>query len=202
MYHGAFPAFLFQSVCSSFGHAFSSGFSPVFVCSFCAGCGDSENRNARYTTSEKKEPPRPEVQAIELKPDAGSSREEEPEEGMASVGTRKFKIFSAYAGEDINQLLGVSGRTLVLSFVAPQWCPHSKEMVASLKKVAESAQGQLQVVYVDADAFPQLANSNRFHIEKVPMTFVYSEGMLLYSFTGNESPARIQEHLTAAKTQN
>lgn len=197
-----FPLFFFNRFVHHSGMRFRPGSLLCLCALFCAGCGDSENRNARYTTSEKKEPPRPEVQAIELKPDAGSSREEEPEEGMASVGTRKFKIFSAYAGEDINQLLGVSGRTLVLSFVAPQWCPHSKEMVASLKKVAESAQGQLQVVYVDADAFPQLANSNRFHIEKVPMTFVYSEGMLLYSFTGNESPARIQEHLTAAKTQN
>lgn len=197
-----FPLFFFNRFVHDSVMRFRSGFFLCVCVLFCAGCGDSENRNARYTTSEKKEPPRPEVQAIALKPDAGSTREDDEEEGVASVGARKFKIFSAYAGEDVNQLLGVSGRTLVLSFVAPQWCPHSQEMVASLKKVAEGAQGQLQVVYVDADAFPQLANSNRFHIEKVPMTFVYSEGMLLYSFAGNESPAKVQEHLSAAKTQS
>lgn len=96
--------------------------------------------------------------------------------------TPKYKLYSEYKGEDIKQITGVSGRKLVLLFAAPEWCPHSIAMRNTLKELANEEKGNIQVVEVNPDAYPKLAED--FHITEVPTVFVYTEGFRLRSFTG------------------
>lgn len=104
-------------------------------------------------------------------------------------GAPKFKPYSEYNGEDIRQVTGVSGRSLLLVFTAP-WCKHSNAMKKALKELTEKEKGNVQVVDVNADAFPVLAEE--FGIAKVPTTFLYTEGVRLRAFEGAMSSQGIQ----------
>ncbi len=140
-----------------------------------AACDDSssDERAARFSSSSK---PAPNPQLDPL-----SDFVRTPSSNDASVPKYKYPLYSEYAGEDIVQLTGVSGRTLLLCF-GSSWCPHSQKMKKSLQKLAESEQGAVQVVTVDADAYPNLAE--KFHISKVPTTFIYVEGIKLQNVAG------------------
>lgn len=143
-----------------------------------ASCDDSssQDRSARFSSSSKPAPnPQLDPLTALVKDDLGSP----------SAPRYKYPLFSAYEGQDIVQLTGVSGRTLLLCFGAP-WCPHSKKMNASLQKLAASEQGAVQVVTIDADAYPELAR--RFGITKIPTTLIYVEGMRLQAFVGSYGP--------------
>ncbi len=143
-----------------------------------ASCGDSssKDRSARFSSSSKPAPnPQLDPLAALVKDDAGAP----------STPRYKYPLFSAYDGQDIVQLTGVSGRTLLLCFGAP-WCPHSAKMNASLQKLASSEQGAVQVVTIDADAWPDVAR--KFGVTKIPTTFIFVEGMKLQSFVGACSP--------------
>lgn len=145
---------------------------------FAASCGDSssKDRSARFSSASKP-PPNPQLDPLAdlVKDDAG----------VPSAPRYKYPVFSVYEGQDIVQLTGVSGRTLLLCFEA-SWCPHSAKMNASLRKLAASEQGAVQVVTIDADAYPALAK--QFGIKKIPTTLIYVEGMKLQSITGAYSP--------------
>lgn len=140
-----------------------------------AACDDSssDERAARFSSSSKSAP-NPQLDPL-------SDFVRTPSSNDASVPKYKYPLYSEYAGEDIVQLTGVSGRTLLLCF-GSSWCPHSQKMKKSLQKLAESEQGVVQVVTVDADAYPNLAE--KFHISKVPTTFIYVEGIKLQNVAG------------------
>lgn len=144
-----------------------------------ASCDDesSQNRSARFSSSSK---PAPNPQLAPLtalvKDDLSSP----------SATRYKYPLFSAYEGQDIVQLTGVSGRTLLLCFGAP-WCRHSEKMNAALQKLAASEQGAVQVVTIDADKYPELAR--KFGITKIPTTLIFVEGMRLQAFIGSCSPS-------------
>lgn len=152
-----------------------------FLCTvilLAASCDDSssKDRSARFSSSSKPAPnPRLDPLADLVKDDAGAP----------SAPRYKYPLFSAYEGQDIVQLTGVSGRTLLLCFGAP-WCPHSAKMNDSLRKLADSEQGAVQVVTIDADAYPALAK--KYRIQKIPTTFIYVEGMKLQAITGSYGP--------------
>lgn len=96
--------------------------------------------------------------------------------------TPKYELYSEYKGEEIKQVTGVSGRKLVLVFATPEWCPHSRAMCNTLKELANEEKGNIQVVVVNPDTYPKLAED--FRITEVPTVFVYTEGLRLRSFTG------------------
>ncbi len=104
----------------------------------------------------------------------------------------RYDLFTTYDGADIRQVIGVSGRSLWLCFTAP-WCPHSKRMIEELKTVANDEKGCMQVVEVDADAYPSLAEE--FHITKVPTTILYAEGVQLRVIEGAYNAASLQRYL-------
>lgn len=104
----------------------------------------------------------------------------------------KFELFSLYSGQDMKQVTGVSGRTLWLCFTAP-WCPHSKEMINELKTMAREEKGSVQVVQIDADAYPAIAEE--FGITKVPTTMLYTEGVKLRTIEGAYNAASLQRYL-------
>ena len=104
----------------------------------------------------------------------------------------RFELYSAYSGQDIKQVTGVSGRTLWLCFTAP-WCPHSRDMIRELKLMAQEEKGSVQVVEVNADAYPALAE--QFNITKVPTTVLYTEGVKLRTIEGAYNAASLQRYL-------
>ncbi len=114
-----------------------------------------------------------------------------------STGLR-YELYSKYQGQDIRQVTGVSGRTLWLCFTAP-WCPHSANMIRELKQLAQEEKGNVQVVEVDADTYPTLAE--QFGITKVPSTFLYTEGVKLRTIEGAYNAASLRRYLHRVLTR-
>lgn len=160
------------------------------------GCDESSDeqqaRASRFTTSTKPAP-NPQREALD-----SLLRDEAQELPTTLSSGPKFELYSQYEGEDIRQVTGVSGRSLLLVFTAP-WCPHCKTMRNSLLKLAREAKGTVQVVEVDADAYPNLAND--FKIEAVPTTLLYVEGMRLRTIRGSYNTKSLQNYLRKVLAQ-
>lgn len=162
------------------------------------GCGDDNEAEkaaqaARFNTATNP-PPNPQRLALnkEIKQNINLSA------GASSAP--KYPLYSHYNGEDIQQVTGVSGRKLILSFTAgdwdnkeQQWCPHSVRMRSALRSLAEQEKGNIQVVDINADAYPKLAEE--FEITKVPTIFVYSEGIRLTRLEGYYNSATLNRLL-------
>ncbi len=159
-------------------------------------CGDSdeerEERAARFTTSTR---PAPNPQRVSLSSLVRTDRHAP----TALPGSPRFKLYSEYAGEDIRQVTGVSGRTLLLCFTAP-WCPHSNRMKKALQEFAQQEKGTVQVVVINADEYPMLAK--QYQLTKVPTTFLYTEGVRLRELEGRQEPAGIAEFLNKTLSQD
>lgn len=163
----------------------------VFLCS----CGDSDQdrkeRAEQFTTSTKAAPrPRQEEISDLLRPDRHTP--------ITPLGAPKFELFSLYQGSDINQVTGVSGRSLLLCFTAP-WCPYSAKMRTSLQDLAKKEKGSVQVVEVNADAYPALAR--QFHITRVPTTILYTEGVKLRTIEGSYTADSLRAYLHKVLSQ-
>ncbi|MDO5450116.1 MAG: thioredoxin family protein [Akkermansia sp.] len=159
------------------------------------GCDDSDEeraaRAAQFTTSTKPAP-NPQLESLETLVRTDST-------APTRLGTApKFELYSQYKGEDIRQVTGVSGRSLVLCFTAP-WCPHSAKMKQSLQQLAKAEKGMVQVVDVNADAYPALATD--FGITKVPTTIFYTEGVKLRTIEGAYTADSLGKFLHALLTQ-
>lgn len=144
-----------------------------------AGCGDDDEdakaiRAASFTTSTK---PAPNPTKISIQNEIRSNVSMST--GVSSAP--RYELYSAYKGEDMRQVTGVSGRKLILAFTA-DWCEHSLKMREALKKLAEEEKGNVQVVDVNADNYPKVAEE--FSLTKVPTIFIYTEGIRLRSFEG------------------
>lgn len=147
---------------------------PILCSALLLSCDDdsSQDRSSRFSSASKPAPnPQLDPLTALVKDDLGSP----------SAPRYKYPLFSAYEGQDIVQLTGVSGRTLLLCFGAP-WCRHSAKMNDSLQKLAAAEQGAIQVVTIDADKYPALAR--QFGIAKIPATVIFVEGMKLQTYIG------------------
>ncbi len=143
------------------------------------GCGESEKERrehaARFTTGTKAAP-NPQKEALET-----LVKEDSTPTPVSLRSDARFEPYVVYKGEDIRMVTGVSGRCLLLCFTAP-WCNYCTRMRESLQALVKSEQGRVQVVEVNADAYPLLAQE--FGITKVPTTYVYTEGVKLRSLEG------------------
>ena len=144
-----------------------------------AGCGDSNEdaraiRAASFTTSSR---PAPNPTKLSLQ----NEIRQNVSMGSGVSSAPRYELYSDYKGEDIRQVTGVSGRKLILAFTA-DWCEHSLRMREALKKLAEDEKGNVQVVDVNADKYPKVAEE--FSLTKVPTIFIYTEGIRLRSFEG------------------
>ena len=160
------------------------------------GCDESDEvraeRAAQFTTSTKPAP-NPQLESIESMVRTDSAA---VPAGLGSAP--KYELYSAYKGEDIKQVTGVSGRCLILCFTAP-WCPHCAQMKQSLQQLAQAEKGNVQVVDVNADAYPALATD--FGITKVPTTIIYTEGVKLRTIEGAFTAESLGRFLHALLTQ-
>ncbi len=160
-----------------------------------ASCGDSEEereeRASQFTTSAKPAP-NPQFEALSsfIRNDR-APLDDQP-------GQRSFPLYSEYAGEDIRQVTGVSGRSLLLCFTAP-WCPHCTRMKKALQELAQSEKGTLQVVVVNADDYPVLAEE--YKLSRVPTTVLYTEGVKLRTIFGAYSAKSLTNYLRNVLSQ-
>lgn len=149
--------------------------SALVIAGLC-GCDDSEERRARY--SEKKPAPKPLERnfAPPPAPVIGEGKEE------------KVVVMSEYAGDDMAQITGMSGRNVLIVFYVP-WCAHCAQYRNALVAYAKAQKGRCYVVTVDADKYPQIAQE--FSVDAVPKTVLYVEGMRLRDMVGNISAERL-----------
>ncbi len=172
---------------------------PLFLAA-CAlpllsSCRDSDEerelRAARFTTSTK---PAPNPQRESL-----SSLVRTDRSAPTSLhGAPRFPLFSEYKGEDIRQVTGVSGRSLLLCFTAT-WCPHSNRMRQALEELAKQEKGTLQVVLINADEYPVLAHE--YKLTKVPTTILYTEGVRLRTLEGSHDTPALADFLSKVLTE-
>lgn len=162
----------------------------------CVSCGESEqekrDRAAQFTTPTK---PAPNPQRESLQALIRTDRQVPTQLGSAP----RFELYSEYKGQDMRQVTEVSGRTLLLCFTAP-WCRHCNSMRKSLKQLTESEKGSIQVVEINADAYPALAKE--YNLTKVPTTIFYTEGVKLRSIEGAFTAESLQRYLNALLTQS
>ena len=151
------------------------------------GCDDADDEQQMPVvriSAPTRPAPKPQKESLSILP---------REDGPTTLSTRpRFEVFSRYSGQDIKQVTGVSGRTLWLCFTAP-WCPHSRDMINELKIMAREEKGGVQVVEVDADSYPALAED--FGITKVPTTILYTEGVKLRTIEGAYNAPSLQRYL-------
>ncbi|MBR5886600.1 MAG: thioredoxin family protein [Akkermansia sp.] len=171
----------------------------LFICPaalMLMGCGDSDTdkaaRAAQFTTSVK---PAPNPQREQLQDLVRKDYDATP--GLP--GAPKYELYSEYKGEDIRQVTGVSGRSLLLFFSAP-WCKHSDAMRRALQELAEQEKGGIQVVEVNADTFPVLAEE--FSITKVPTVILYTEGVKLRTLEGSRTASELRDFMRKVLTQS
>lgn len=160
-----------------------------------AGCGDSDEekreRAAQFTTPTK---PAPNPQRESLQALIRADKQVP----TSLQGRPRFELYSVYEGQDMRQVTEVSGRTLLLCFTAP-WCRHCSAMRKSLQELAEQEKGGIQVVEIDADAYPALAED--YNLTKVPTTVFYTEGIQLRSIEGAYTAESLGRYLHALLTQ-
>ncbi len=168
----------------------------LLISQLCVSCGESDQekreRASQFTTPTK---PAPNPQRESLQALVRTDKQVP----ATLNGTPRFKLYSVYEGEDMRQVTEVSGRTLLLCFTAP-WCRHSNSMRKSLQQLAEMEKGGVQVVEIDADAYPTLANE--YNLTKVPTTIFYTEGVKLRSIEGAYTAESLQRYLHSMLTQS
>ena len=161
----------------------------------CVSCGESDqekrDRAATFTTPTKPAP-NPQLESLQA-----LIRTDKQVPTMLKGGPR-YKLYSTYEGQDMRQVTEVSGRTLLLCFTAP-WCRHSTAMRKSLQELAEAEKGGVQVVEIDADAYPAIAED--YNLTKVPTTVFYAEGVKLRSIEGAYTAESLARYLHALLTQ-
>lgn len=164
--------------------------SLVLIPCLWTGCWDDDEdaraiRAASFTTSTR---PAPNPERISLQ----SEIRQNVNMGSGISSAPRYELYSQYKGEDIRQITGVSGRKLILAFTC-DWCEHSGQMREALKKLAEDEKGNVQVVDVNADQYPKIAEE--FGLTKVPTIFIYTEGIRLRVFEGAYDTATLKTML-------
>lgn len=163
------------------------------------GCGDSDEEKqaraeqaAQFTTATK---PAPNPQRESL----GSLVRRNQSLPTDLVGAPRFELYSEYKGEDMRQVTGVSGRSLLLCFTAP-WCAHSTRMRQELQSLAQGEKGTVQVIEINADEYPAVAE--KFSITKVPTTILYTEGVKLRTIEGAYSSGSLRNYIRSVLSQD
>ncbi|MBR3902457.1 MAG: thioredoxin family protein [Akkermansia sp.] len=174
---------------------FSGLVAMLLIPLLCVSCGESEqekrDRAAQFTTPTK---PAPNPQRESLQALIRTDRQVP----TSLKGGPRFKLYSEYEGQDMRQVTEVSGRTLLICFTAP-WCRHSNAMRKSLQELAEAEKGGVQVVEINADAYPAIAE--QYNLTKVPTTVFYAEGVRLRSIEGAYTAESLGRYLHALLTQ-
>lgn len=141
------------------------------------GCEDAAERRARYAAPK----PAPRPKEITFAP---------PKQELPPPPKKKEPVWLDYKGEDMRQLTELAGRKVLIVFYAP-WSKPSTEFISAVKAYTESQNEKAYAVFINADAYPELAN--KYKLEAVPTTVLYLEGMKLREMTGAVSASRLEQ---------
>ena len=83
-------------------------------------------------------------------------------------------------------------KPVLVEFWAP-WCVYCRRIAPALKKVAEQNNENIEIVQINIDEEPALAQSER--IEVVPTMIIYRGGKAIGSIVAPESKAKIEEFI-------
>lgn len=97
---------------------------------------------------------------------------------MAAVNINEKQFKELIGGE----------KAVLVDYWAP-WCGYCRRIGPAYEKVAEQYEGQLEVVKVNIDEEPALANAQ--HIEVIPTLVLYRNGQALDFVVAPESKAAI-----------
>lgn len=90
------------------------------------------------------------------------------------------------------ELLIHGDKPVLVDFWAP-WCSYCRRIENAYQKVAESFSRQAEIVKVNIDDEPLLAQKE--HIEVIPTLVLYKNGQAADSIVAPESKAKIEEFL-------
>lgn len=90
------------------------------------------------------------------------------------------------------ELLINGDKPVLVDFWAP-WCSYCRRIENAYQKVAESFSRQAEIVKVNIDDEPLLAQKE--HIEVIPTLVLYKNGQAADSIVAPESKAKIEEFL-------
>jgi thioredoxin len=97
--------------------------------------------------------------------------------------------------DELNRVLAEEARPVLVDFWGT-WCAPCRTMRPHLDRIAEAHQADTQVVAVNVDRFPEVAE--RFEAQSTPTLVLFRDGNVLRRFTGCTLPADLDEELARA----
>ncbi|KXV66078.1 thioredoxin [Gluconobacter oxydans] len=89
---------------------------------------------------------------------------------------------------DFDTVVLKSELPVVVDFWAP-WCSPCKQLLPILDDTAETYQGEVLFVKVNADENPEIVS--QFHVRGLPTVMLFSDGQERERFTGLQTKSRI-----------
>jgi thioredoxin 1 len=94
--------------------------------------------------------------------------------------------------EEFDRVLAEEKRPVLVDFWGT-WCAPCRAMPPHLDRFADSHESDAEVVAVNIEKFPELAD--RFEVQSTPTLVLFREGRAVRRFTGATLPGELEEEL-------